>query len=411
MIKSYFYSFLKQNKIKISIFVLSLSLYFGFLAISVTLTKSIPEIAAIPLKSIGIQTIVQKTGKIPDKMAGIIYPHSNGPITDEEKKRITGLAFVEGYDSGLYMWVFDKSSFKAVFGINAGSGIVSDILKKNIKQGSFGITDKTVLITDDYAQKNKLVPGDPVLITGSRYIIQGILKPNISGNIIPADIYIDLKESVILGRKSVEMQKLYKLGSENFCNVILLRINPAWEGDKEKAIKDIDKDLIVFSEKTFSGKIKDQLRIISASGSAMFIVMGTVLLCAFCLLIIFNLKMREKEIAILRMIGWKLSDLKRQFIGETFVLLIIALVVGNLLALTGLGFVSTRKISMELPWDISAKPHFLPQENNIERIVTAAIPIHIDATMFVIMNIAFICFFLAINYILFYRLKKIKLRN
>ncbi len=411
MIKSYFYSFLKQNKIKVSIFVLSLSLYFGFLAISVTLTKSIPEIAAIPLRSIGVQTIVQKTGKIPDRMTGIIYPHSNAPITGEEMKKITSLDFVEGYDRGLYMWVFGKSSFKAVFGINPVSGIVSDILKKNIKQGSFGITDKTVLVTDDYAQKNKLVPGDPVLIDGSRYTIQGILKPNISGNIIPADIYMDLKESVILGRKSGEMQKLYKTGSEDFCNVILLRTDPAWEGNKEKAIKDIDKDLIVFSEKTFSGKIKDQLRIISTSGSVMFIIIGTILVFAFCLLIIFNLKMREKEIAILRMIGWKLSDLKQQFIGETFVLLIIALIVGNLLALAGLGFVSTLKISMELPWDISAKPHFLPQENNIERIITASIPIHIDAILFIIMNIAFICFFLAINYILFYRLKKIKLRD
>jgi ABC-type lipoprotein release transport system permease subunit len=411
MIKSYFYSFLKHNKIKVSIFILSLSLYFGLLAISVTLTKSIPDIAAIPLKSIGIQTIVQKTGKIPDKMVGVIYPHSNGPITDTDLKKITSLRFVEGYDRGLYMWVFDASSFKAVFGVDAKYGIVSDILKKNINQGSFGITAKTVLVTDDYARKNKLVLGNSISITGVRYTVQGILKPNVSGNIIPADIYMDLNESMKLGRKSTEMQKLYKLGAEDFNNVILLRTNPAWEGDKDKAIKAIDKDLIIFSEKTFSGEIKDQLKIISSSGSAMFIVMGVILLFAFCLLIIFNLKTREKEIAILRMIGWKLSDLKRQFIGETFALLIVSLFLGNIFALVGLGIVSTQKISMELPWDISAKPHFLPQENNIERIVTASIPIHIDVTLFLLMNIAFIGFFLVINYVLFYRLKNIKLRD
>jgi ABC-type antimicrobial peptide transport system permease subunit len=108
------------------------------------------------------------------------------------------------------------------------------------------------------------------------------------------------------------------------------------------------------------------------------------------------------------MLGWKISDLKRQFIGETLVLLIVSLIAGNLLALAGLGFLSTRTLSMELPWDISAKPHFLPQENSIERIITAQIPIHIDWLSLVLLSAAFLGIFLAINYALFYRLRNIK---
>jgi ABC-type lipoprotein release transport system permease subunit len=204
------------------------------------------------------------------------------------------------------------------------------------------------------------------------------------------------------------MQRLYALGEERFSNVVLLRTNPAWTGDKEKAIKAINKDFLVFSERTFTREIQDQLKLISASGRIMFLVLGTALLVAFCLLIMFNLKTREKEISVLRMLGWKISDLKRQFIGETLVLLALSLVAGNLLALAGLGFLRTRTISMELPWDISAKPHFLPQENSIERIITAQIPIHIDWLTLVLLNAAFLGIFLAINYALFYRLKNIK---
>jgi ABC-type lipoprotein release transport system permease subunit len=204
------------------------------------------------------------------------------------------------------------------------------------------------------------------------------------------------------------MQKLYALGDERFSNVVLLRTDPAWAGDKEKAIQAVNKELLVFSERTFTTEIQDQLRLISAAGRMMFLVLGAALLVAFCLLIMFNLKTRHQEIAVLRMIGWKLSDLKRQFIGETLVVLGAALVLGNVLALAGLAFLRTRTISMELPWDISAKPHFLPQENAIERIITAQIPIHIDWLSLALLSAAFLGIFLAINYALFYRLRNIK---
>jgi ABC-type lipoprotein release transport system permease subunit len=388
--------------------VMSLGLYFGLIATAMTLNDSIPEIASIPLKSIGIQTIVQKTGKIPERMVGVIFPHSNAPISDDELDKLRGFEFVEGHDKGLYMWVFDRSSFKAVLGVDDGSQIFSGILKKNIMQGSFDMSGNGVLITDDFARKNSLSLEARVDISGKSHIVRGILKPNMSGNIIPADIYMNIGGAAVLSRTSEEMQKLYSLDEKGFSNVVLLRTNPSWEGDKEKAIKGINKDLLVFSEKTFSTEIKEQLKIISTSGRAMFIVLGAVLLIAFCLLIIFNLKTREKEIAILRMLGWKIADLKKQFIGETLVLLLIALIAGNLMTFAGLGFLSTRTISMELPWDISAKPHFLPQENSIERVVTTNIPIHLDWLLLILLSAAFIGVFLAINYALFYRLKNIK---
>jgi len=408
MMKTYFTSFVRSNKVKITMLVLSLSLYFGLIAVAMTLERSIPELASIPLKSIGVQTIVQKTGKIPERMVGIIFPHSNAPITDSEMQALKGLAFVEGHDSGLYFWAFDKTSFKAVFGVNRDSPIIADILKNNIVQGSFDISGNNILVTSDFARKNSLSPGAAVDVEGRNYIVRGILKPNMSGNIIPADIYMDMQEAVASARKSGEMQKLYTLGTEPFINVVLLRTDPAWSGDKEKPIKAINKDLLVFSEKTFTKDILEQLKIISASGRAMFMVLGMVLLAAFCVMVIFNLKTREREIAILRILGWKLSELKRQFIGETLVLLLVALVAGNLLAFAGLSILGTRKISMELPWDISAKPHFLPQENSIERVVTTNIPIHLDWFLLMLLSAAFIGIFLIINYALFYRLKDIK---
>jgi ABC-type lipoprotein release transport system permease subunit len=321
---------------------------------------------------------------------------------------LAGLPFVEDHDSGLYYWAFDKRSFKAVLGVDRDSRIIADILKNNLLQGGFDLSGSGVLVTADFAKKNDLVPGSGVDILGRRSVVRGILKPHISGNIIPADIYQNDREAIVSAKRSAEMQKLYALGDERFSNVVLLRTDPAWAGDKEKAIQAVNKELLVFSERTFTTEIQDQLRLISAAGRMMFLVLGAALLVAFCLLIMFNLKTRHQEIAVLRMIGWKLSDLKRQFIGETLVVLGAALVLGNVLALAGLAFLRTRTISMELPWDISAKPHFLPQENAIERTITAQIPIHIDWLSLALLSAAFLGIFLAINYALFYRLRNIK---
>lgn len=405
--KSYFCSFLRNNRIKVALLGLSLSLYFSLLAVAMTLEKSVPEIASIPLKSIGVQTIVQKSGKIPARMAGAVFPHSNAPIGDAELDKLKGLEFVEGFDRGLYFWFFDKSFFKAVLGVEEGSRVFAGILGKNVMQGSLDLTGSRIVITDDFARRNGIALGGRVEMAGKVYGVSGILRPNLSGNIIPADIYMGIDQARDIARRSEEMRKLYDLG-ERFGNVVLLKTNPAWEGDKEKAVKAIDRELIVFSEKTFSREITGQLKLISAAGRIMFAALGVVLAISFCLMVSFNLKTREKEIALLRMLGWRIADLKGHFIGESLMILLAALLVGNILTFLGLTLLGQQSLAMELPWDISAKPHFLPLENSIERIVRTTIPVHYDWMMMGMWSVVFIAVFLLINYLMFYRIKRIK---
>jgi len=217
-----------------------------------------------------------------------------------------------------------------------------------------------------------------------------------------------MRNAVEIAKNSEEMKKIYRFPDGNFSNVVIMRIDPLWKGDKEKAIKAIGKDLIVFSERSFTGKVAEQLSLISGTGRTIFAVIGIALIAAFCLMVISGVKSREKEIALLRMLGWRIKDIKRHFIAESFILLSVSVASGNMLAIAALKILSLQTVSMELPWDISAKPHFLPEENSIERIVQAAIPVHYDWLTFASMSIAFLLLFLAINYMLFYRLKNIK---
>jgi ABC-type antimicrobial peptide transport system permease subunit len=408
MMTSYFKAFLRENKVKVMLLVMSMAAYFALVTVAFTLQRSIPEIAALPLKGIGVQTIVQKEGEIPERMSGAIFPHSNAPIGDGEYRRLKGLGFVQGADMGLYFWYFGERDFKAVLGVEAGSAIFAAMLKRNVLEGEFRLGGKEVLVTSEFAGKNGLAPGDAVALGGDRLVVRGVLRPNPSGNVIPADVYMDIDEAVRVARESDEMKALYEMGGERFGNVVLLQTDPDSKADREGLIKAIDARLIVFSEKTFTGEIMEQLRIVSASGRAAFALLGAVLAVAFGIMVAYNIKTREGEIAILRMIGWKVADLRRHFIGESLVLLLAALAIGNVLALIGLRVLGGMTVSMELPWDISARPHFLPGENAIERVVTSSIPIHYDPLLVAALSAGFLLVFLAISLVLFGKLGKIK---
>lgn len=408
MMMAYSRAFYKDHKIKTFALCLSLAIYFALVVTAATLHQSIPEIARLPLKQIGVQTIVQKTGKIPEQMVDAIFPHSNAPISQSQFEQLSSLPFVELADMGLYFWYFDSSFFKAILGVDANSAILMGVLKNNVNRGRFQLGERNVLVTRTFSDKTSLMVGDTFDLGTRRYTISGVLRANISGNIIPADIYMDINDALEVSRDSSEMRKIYALGDAPFGNVVLLKTDPSWLGDKSKHIMALDKKMLIFSEKTFTEEITGQLGFISQTGRFLFLLLGTILALAFGLLTLFNLKSRETEISILRMIGWKVADLKKQFIGENLALLGVSILLGSLLSIGGLLVLSQQTITMELPWDISARPHFLPEENAIERAVTAQLPVHFDATILMTTAVGFLLLSLLVSMLAFHRIKHIK---
>jgi len=219
---------------------------------------------------------------------------------------------------------------------------------------------------------------------------------------------MNLDEAQTISADSKEMDRIYKFKDNSFINVLTLKTDPQWRGDKEALVHELDKNYIIFSEKTFNQEILDQVALISATGKIMFILLGVILLIVFSLLVWYNFKTREKEIAILRMIGWSLADLKKQFISESALILTVALVLGNIFTLVAIFILKKQTISMELPWELSAKPHFLPQENNINRTVSTFLPINIDPLLLAGLSVAFFILFAVISYLVFYRIKQIR---
>jgi hypothetical protein len=407
MMTSYFLSFLQANRVKTLAICLCMALYLALAIIAVTLHRAIPEISQMPLKMIGVQTIVQKTGEIPGKMVDAIFPHSNAPISTEQFSSLRALPFVEEADMAIYSWYFDRSYFKALLGIHLNDGLFQKILENNVTQGGLKIGDKQVVITDEFSTKHDLKIGNTVQLGEHYFIIRGILQSNLTGNIIPADIYMAYDDALGIVQRSEEMRRIYQFNDDPFGNVVLLRSNPSWQGDKEKEISAVDDKLLVFSEKTFDQEIIEQLGIVSSAGKLLFLVLGIIVCISFGLLTVFNLKSREKEIAILRMLGWSLGDLKKQFLSENLLLLAGSVLAGVMQSAIGVVILGRQKIRLELPWDISARPHFLPEENAIERVILANLPVHLDFVVFASVTIGFVLLFSLVSLVNLNRLRNI----
>jgi ABC-type lipoprotein release transport system permease subunit len=401
------FAYFQSQILKTVALTISLSVYFSALLVAVVLLKAIPEIASLPLKNIGVETIVQKTGKIPDQMIGIVFPHANAPISDSEYSQLSSLEFIESADSLLFFWYFDEKYFKSVSGLKDLSDIETLVLTNSPKLlAEIGPND--AIITSELSERQNLSVGDPVEMGFMTFTVIDILVSYPSANIVASDIYIDFTSALELASSSQQLAALYGDLAETIGNVVLLKTDPSSLVDKEQAISVIDDSFLIFSEKSFDEEINDQLALVSTTGKTLLGILGLLLVIAFCLLLFYNLKTRESEIATLRKIGWKLSDLRFQFVTESAVILLVSLLLGNVIAFTSLYYLKNTKIQIELPWDITAKPHFLIEENAIDRIIETNLPVSFDPIIAMLTSVGMFVFFILISLAIFQRLKKIK---
>lgn len=376
-------------------------------------TNRIKELANKPLNSLETGIILQRenVNKVPQtvKTTGNILPFNLGSFSRQSVlDKLQNIDDIQEVSTALFFWYFDNSFFKSALGIDGNGHVFPGLLEQNLEKGDFILDTRNILITHNFAEAHTLGIDDSIVFGKYRFVISGILRPSPSGNIIHTDIYMDIESAREIVINSVETRSLYNIESKNISNVVTLRTDPRWKGDKDREVKALDRDYLVFSEKTFSHDIENQIALISSFGKFICVIPGIIILILFGLLVFFNFKTREREVAVLRIIGWPMNRLKGQFIAENLILLCIGLVLGNLFEAACLFFIGMQSVSMELPWDISANPHFLPQENAINRTITTLIPVHFDWSIFLVLTFAFLFIFGTVIFLLFSGIKNIK---
>ena len=185
-----------------------------------------------------------------------------------------------------------------------------------------------VLVSESYANKQKLAVGGKITINGQEYTVVGIVRPPSSGETY--DVYFPLAT-------------LQKLASKPD-RVTQILVTAKSSGDVDKVAAEIKQQLPgaeVVTAKSLAdqatGSLKDAHDITHKFGGVLAVI---VLIAAFiiaALLTLSAISKRVREIGTLRAIGWSKGRVVRQLIGET---LAIALLGGILGVILGLGLTS-----------------------------------------------------------------------
>jgi ABC-type antimicrobial peptide transport system permease subunit len=330
----------------------------------------------VPIETVGADVIVQTQGDIPPKLEGLVFPHPNALIPADIVKQLRAIPGVISLTRAVYMWDLEPNRYESVLGIeNTDAGLIRfDGLL--VAGKPLAADSKAVLIDSDFANNNHLKVGDDIKVGDETFPVAGIVDAARTGTVVRADVYMPLAPAQALATAAPEVRALYPFRPDD-TNLVLVKAN------REQLEAVVNKITFLFGKK---GVVSSELSMRQALTGVLFLSqsMGWIIAAiigVFAAAFVWratatSVAERRRELAILQAIGWSWRHIREQVLVENFALAVIGTVAGLVLALIvvlALGHVS---VTVDLPWDLSSTPHFIPQAT-LNRTQTITAPVSI----------------------------------
>jgi putative ABC transport system permease protein len=255
-------------------------------------------------------------------------------------------------------------------------------------------SDQEILVDKTYAGKNALSVGSHVTIAGGQFTVSGVI--GIAGNeIVAADVYLNLAVAQEMAFQSKNLQAVERVDKTDV-NVIFVN---AGQQDLTLVTQKIKQNLNdqdmnagqtplgqtignynIYTPDTFEDQISTVLKL----SDKLTWVISLVLFIGACLIIARNmLRMvleRRKEFGVLKSVGYTGRDIQKLIGMETILQVLAGFAAGLLLTGIAVFILSNTTVSIAIPWELSAYPHFLlanPEDANV--VQTHFLPIRFDA--------------------------------
>ncbi|MBC8259328.1 MAG: ABC transporter permease [SAR324 cluster bacterium] len=336
-----------------------------FMAVALTaISRASTDALRLPLENVGADIVVQLSGDIPQKLEGLVFPHPTAQLPAEIVKKIKKLHGVIRTTGAVFLWDLSPNKFQSLLGVDSeGSSGIPGLNSQLISGKPLDPESRPVeaLVDGDFAAKNKMKVGDQVELQGQSYRISGTVDTPKSGNIMRADIYLPLAEAQLLSSKAPWIIDLYPFTPADV-NLLFLEVDQRELGAVSSAVEKMLGDkAIVSSEISIQEELED-LMFLSDQMSIIFT--AVVALLALALLArstVTAIGERRRDLAILQAVGWTRPRIITQLSLETAVLSGLGGLLGLLLAWIGISLIGNVELAMELSWEISPSPHFLPE--------------------------------------------------
>lgn len=318
------------------------------------------EAAREPLKEIGADISVQRSGDVPQELQGAVFPCSAVTIRQQEVLRIGRLPGVRGVGTALLLWVFDKEQFTMLMGLDPAKTMGPGALRKHLVKGRFLDGPGQALLDETYAKEKGLDLGDTVRVLDKSFHVVGLVAAARASKIAVANVYTLLAEAQALAEASPQVQAVSPFDAGDV-NLVFLEAEHGEILTLAATLKATMGDKIaIATPESFLRRLGSLFALSDKFASAASLL---VLLVAFLMVfktIAGNIQERAKEIAVLKCLGWSNGSIVWQLSAEALTLCLLAGVLGVLIAWLAMLGLSAQELRIPIPWEMSPTPHFLP---------------------------------------------------
>jgi len=361
--------------------ILGLSIGIALLIILNALSIAYRQAAHAPLKEIGADITVQRPGDVPKDLAGAVFPCSAVTISHAEVEKIQGLPGIRGLGKAILLWVFDPNQAWIVLGIEQNNTIGPAVLRSAVTEGRFLDDGKSeALVEAAYARQFNIRVGDMVSVNGSKFSVVGLMDASRAAKIAVANLYMSLADAEGLAASSQNLQTVSPFAPGDV-NLLFIKADQEKITPLAASLKEIlGKKATVATPESFL-KLLGSLFALSDK----FTLAASLIAVIVAVLIAFktmagNIAEREREIGVLKAVGWTNRNVVAQLLAESVVQCFLAGILGLLIALVVTFGLSFMKVNIPIPWDMAPNPHFLPGGGD-QIYKTLRLPVHIPWTL------------------------------
>ena len=333
-----------------------------------------------PIETVGADVVVQLQGDVPPKLEGLVFPHPNALLPADMVERVRAMPGVIGLTRAVYMWDLEPDRYESVLGIEDGDVGLGGLGQRLVDGKPIVADSRAVLLDSDFAAKNRIKVGDDIKVGEALFPVAGIVDAARSGKLVRADVYAPLAVAQALAAAAPQVKALYPFGAAD-ANLVLVKVN-------REQLQDVVASIAALLGK--KGVVSSELSIRQALSGVLFLSQSMALIIAtiigiFAAAFVWRatasaIAERRREMAVLQAIGWSWRHIRQQVLIENTALAVAGTATGLVLALVvalAFGHIS---VTVDLPWDLSSTPHFIP-EAALDRTQTITAPVSISWTM------------------------------
>jgi len=361
--------------------VVTISLITFMLIVLTCLATAYKNASKLPFQDVQGSIIIQRNGNVPENITGVLLSCSLAPINHEMVPKIRNINGVGDISTALSLWVFDADYFKRVLGVDWSDNFGKKLASKLI-EGSIPAADGEVVVEKTYAQKYNLGLGNEVIVSDRHFTVAGIIRT--SGNeIVASDIYLNLNVAQEMAYQSKNLQAVESVNKTDINIIFVSAVQTRMADISQKikgALSSTDANLgttplgqtigayNIYTPQSFEDQISTVFRI---SDKLMWII-AAVLFIGAALIIARNtlhiILERRREFGIMKSVGFRRQDLQKEIGMEILIQVIGGFALGLVLSTFTVLILSHTTVSIAIPWELSAYPHFLlanPNDANV----------------------------------------------